>query len=152
MAVSSSKTWVAGEVLTASDLNAEFVNILSNGQTIGFPRTSEADFNGQVIWLDADKDSSLTSDTDDRADLALSGTDLFRWDGTAATPVNGFDWVASIAGSAPAMVAVGSDTNIDIELTPKGTGVATSGGTRILLLGDEETAQTILAGQIFGFG
>jgi hypothetical protein len=150
VAVSALKTWIPGEVLTASDLNAEFVNILSNGQSIGFPRTAEADFNGQVLWLDVDKDSSLTADTDDRLDLALSGTELFRWDGTVATPVNGFDWIAAAAGSEPAMVAIGADAHIDVELTPKGTGNVTQSGTRVLLLGDEEIPKLILATQIFG--
>jgi hypothetical protein len=156
MAVNASKTWIAGEVLTASDLNGEFTNILSNGQIIGFPRTAEAHFKGQVLWLDADKDSSLTADTDDRLDLALSGTDLFRWDGTATTPVNGFDWIAADAGSEPAMAAVGADTDINVELTPKGAGTGTVGGVRIILVGDteisHETDDAILAGQVFGFG
>lgn len=154
MAVNAKKTWNAGEVLAASDLNGEFTNVYGNGQTLGFPRTLEADFNGQVLWLDADKDSSFTADTDDRLDLALKGTDLFRWDGTGTTPVNGFDWIAADAGSEPAMAAVGADTDIDVELTPKGAGVSTSGGVRIILLGDteisHETVDAILPNQVFG--
>lgn len=132
MAVSAYKTFVAGEVLTASDLNSSFAQFAgSNGQDVGFPRTAEADFNGQTLYLDADKDSSFSAGTvDDRLDLALQGTVLFRWDGaTAATPVNGLDFIAADAGSEPSITAHGADTDIDIDLIPKGTGVvAASGG------------------------
>jgi hypothetical protein len=152
VAVSASKTWVAGEVLTASDLNGEFVNILSGGQLIGFPRTFEADFNGQVLWLDADKDVSITADTTNQIDIALAGTDLFYFDGTETTPVNGFGFLASSSGDEPAIVVFGADTHIDFDVQPKGDGNITQDGTRVLLLGDEETIQTILPNQIFGFG
>ncbi len=150
MALSASKTWVAGEVLTASDLNGEFSNIYGNGEDLGWPATKTKALAGQTLTLDSDGDSSLEAGTDDRLDLSLNGTALFRWDGTVATPVNGLDFVAAAAASEPAIVAVGSDTDIDIELTPKGTGNVTQGGTRVLLLGDEETDQVILAGQVFG--
>ena len=131
MAVSRSKTWVAGEILTASDLNGEFNNILNNGEDLGWPATKAKDFDGQVLTLDADADSTLTADTDDRLDLALAGTDLFRWDGTVATPVNGLDWIAGAAGSAVQVQAVGSDTNISINIVPKGTGRLQEDGTAI---------------------
>jgi hypothetical protein len=152
VAIEASKTWIAGEVLAASDLNAEFVNILSGGQLIGFPRTFEADFGGQVLWLDADKDTSITADTDDQIDIALSGTDLFYFDGTETTPVNGFGFLASSSGDEPAIVVFGADTHIDFDVQPKGDGNLTQDGTRVLLLGEEDSAQFILPNQIFGFG
>ena len=123
MAVSRLKTWII-EVLTASDLNAEFNNILNNGEDLGWPATKAKDLNGQQLILDADADSHFTADTDDRLDLALAGTDLFRFDGTVATPVNGFDFVAAAAGSEPSLTAVGADTDISVLLTPKGAGDA----------------------------
>lgn len=122
MAVSPAKTWVAGEVLTASDLNAEILNILNNGQTLGFPRTTAADFDGNRLIMDADADSSITVDTDDRLDIELSGQDLFRFDGTVATPVNGLDFVASATGNSVQILAFGTDGNISINLVPKGSG------------------------------
>ncbi len=131
MAVTAAKTFVAGEILTASDLNAEFSNVYSNGQTIGFPRTAEAHFKGQEMWLDDDKDSSFTADTDDRLDLKLKGVDLFRWDGTVATPVNGLDFIASATLGPVQIKAVGSDTNISINLIPKGGGDVLVNGTGI---------------------
>ncbi|MCP4900125.1 MAG: hypothetical protein GY906_24405, partial [bacterium] len=76
MSVSRVKTWIAGEVLTASDLNAEINNILNNGETLGWPATSAKDLNGQEFIMDADADSSLTMDTDDQLDIRLGGTDV----------------------------------------------------------------------------
>ena len=149
MAVTAAKTWVAGEVLTASDLNTEFSNVYGGGESLGWPATTSKDLDGQALVLDADGDTSFTADTDDRLDLALSGTDLFRWDGTVATPVNGLDFIAGATGS-PGVVgiqAVGSDTNIDINLIPKGTGLVTTGGTELLTA---DTDEHIISSQVFG--
>ena len=131
MAVSRSKSWISGEILSASDLNQEFNNIISGGESLGWPATVAKDLDGQELILDADADTSITADTDDRMDFRLSGTDLFRMLGTVATPVNGLDWVASAAGNAVQVQAVGSDTNININIVPKGTGVLQVGGARI---------------------
>ncbi len=140
MAVTASKVWVAGEVLTASDLNGEFTNILSNGQLIGFPRTTEADFAGNEMWLDSDKDSSFTMDTDDLLELKINSKDLFRWDGRATTPVNGLDWVASATGVDVAINAAGDDTNVSIDLVPKGTGTFKVKGVPLALDGVRRAA------------
>jgi hypothetical protein len=150
MALTAQKTWVAGEVLLASDLNSEFAHIYTGGD-LSWPAQTEKDLNGQEFWLDGNKDTSFKTKSDDVLTLKMKGADnLFAWDGDSSAPVNGFRWTAADAGSEPSMAAVGDDTDIDIELTPKGTGNVTQGGTRVLLLGDEETAQTILAGQVFG--
>lgn len=45
MAISRVKTWIAGEVLTASDLNAEFNSILNNALSLVSPLTGNLDFN-----------------------------------------------------------------------------------------------------------
>ncbi len=134
MALSRSKTWIAAEILTASDLNNEFNNILNNPVSLISPLTAALDMDGKEIVLDADADSSLTADTDDRLDLKLSGTDLFRFDGTATTPVNGFDFIAAAAASEPSITAVGSDTDISVNLVPKGAGVVTSAGATLAII------------------
>lgn len=79
MSVLPLKTWLAGEILTAADLNAEFLNILNNGQLVGFPRTQSADFDGQTLVLDTDGDSSIRADTDDQIDVNLGGSDIFKF-------------------------------------------------------------------------
>ncbi len=94
MAVTAVKTWVAGEILTASDLNGEFANIYDNGQDLAWPATKEKDFDGQKLILDADGDTSLTSDTDDQLDWEIGGTDLIKW--TAGV----YEYTSVDAGSA----------------------------------------------------
>ena len=74
MAVSRVKNWIV-EVLTASDLNAEFNNILNNGEDLGWPATTAKDLNGQELILDADADTSITASTDDVIDFRIGGTD-----------------------------------------------------------------------------
>ncbi len=95
---------------------------------MGWPATKSKDLDGQSLLLDSDADSHFTADTDDRLDLALAGTDLFRWDGTVTTPVNGLDWIASATGGAVQAKATGTDTNISIDLVPKGTGKILNNG------------------------
>ena len=46
MALSAVKTWSASEVLTASDLNAEFANIYNNPLSLVSPLTGNLDFDG----------------------------------------------------------------------------------------------------------
>ncbi len=115
-AVSRLKTWSAAETLTASNLNAEFNNVLNNGEDLAWPATKAKDYNGFGLTLDADADSTLTCDTDDRCDLALAGIDLFRFDGTVATPVNGIDFIARATGSPASIQAQGSDSNVALDI------------------------------------
>ena len=75
MALSRVKTWVADEVLSASNLNAEFNNILNNALSLISPVTGALDFDGKELILDGDGDTSITSDTDDRIDFRIGGTD-----------------------------------------------------------------------------
>jgi hypothetical protein len=75
MAVSRVKSWVAGEVLLASDLNAEFNSILNNGEDLGFPATKSKDFDSNELILDGDGDTSITADTDDQIDFRVGGID-----------------------------------------------------------------------------
>lgn len=141
MSVSAKKTWVAGEILTASDLNAEFLNIYGNGETLGWPATVSKDFAGQQLTLDADGDTLITAGgADDRIDITVQGKLLFRYDGTTASVVNGFSSVASIAGSDPSLTAMGDDTDISIDVIPKGAGT-------LKINGDE--VATILASQVY---
>lgn len=78
MAVSVYKTFAAGEILTASDLNASFHQIVDNGEDLGFPATQALDLNGFELILDANADTSITADTDNQIDFRLGGSDLFR--------------------------------------------------------------------------
>lgn len=85
MAVTAAKTFVAGEILTASDLNALNTNILSNGEDLAWPATKAKDFDGQSLTLDADGDSSIAADTDDQIDFAVGGSDVASITSTGMT-------------------------------------------------------------------
>ena len=101
------------------------------------------DMDGGELILDADADTSLTADTDDVLDLRMKGADLYRWDGDAASPVNGMKWTATASGSASIMEAYGSDTNIDAEVRSKGSGdvvLADDSGNEILVAADVASA------------
>jgi len=143
MAVGVAKTFVAGEILTASDLNQLNTNILNRGQDLGWPATKIRSLDGWQLTLDDGGASSLTAATNNRLDLALNGTDLFRWDGTVTTPVTGLDFIAGATGVAVQIKATdpgSGETNVSINLVPIGTG-------NVQIEGDE--AATILSSQFY---
>ncbi len=143
MAVNSFKTFAAGEVLTASDLNSSFSQITNNGEDLGWPATKAKDLNGSSLILDSDADTHITSDTDDQIDFSLGGTDLFVLK-TVASAVNGLTITASAAADPILLTAFGTDSNIDILLVPKGTGGVDFNGATLILDADGDT--TIDAG------
>jgi hypothetical protein len=146
MAISALKTFVAGEILTASDLNAEFLNIINNGEDLGWPATKAKDYNGQTLQLDADADTTLYASTDDQIDFNVGGVNLFTFDGTTGSSVNGFTWVTGVSGTAPQIQArSGTDANVSINLVPQGSGTVQISGTSI-----ETSGNIILASQVFG--
>lgn len=79
------KTWVTDDILTASDLNGEFNNIINNQEDLGYPRTGSADFDGQEIILDEDGDTSITADTANQIDIRVGGTDVIVITGSVFT-------------------------------------------------------------------
>lgn len=88
MSVSRIKTWIV-ETLTASDLNAEFSNILNNGEDLAWPATKAKDLDGQELILDADADTSITADTDDQIDVKVGGTDRVQMTNTGLDVISG---------------------------------------------------------------
>lgn len=73
MAISVYKTFSAGEVLTASDLNLSLAQFVTNEQSIGTPRTASFDMAGQSLILDADDDTLILADNDDIVDFDIGG-------------------------------------------------------------------------------
>lgn len=61
MALSRVKVWIAGEVLTASDLNTEFNSILQNPVSLISPLTGALDLDGNSVTLDAAGVTSFVS-------------------------------------------------------------------------------------------
>lgn len=76
MAVTIYKTFVAGEVLTATDLNQSFLKLLDNGEDLAWPATTSKDLNGNELILDADADTSFHASTDDVIDIRVNGVDV----------------------------------------------------------------------------
>lgn len=150
MAITPFKTWISGEVLTASDLNSSFSHITSNAASLISPLTAALDMNGLELILDADADTSITADTDDIIHFKLQGSDLFIMNGATATAVNGLTWMASAAGSAVQVQAHGSDTDISINLVPKGAGTLQVGGTAVTTGGASNTFTSTDAGATVG--
>lgn len=87
MSISRVKTWVK-EVLTFSDLNDEFNNILNNPIDLWTPAAKAVDFNAQELILDDDQDTSITADTDDQIDFKVGGSDVMILTSTDLT-ING---------------------------------------------------------------
>ena len=91
--------------------------------------------NGFELILDADADTSITADTDDRVDFRLFAVDVFRMN-TVVTAVNGIDFFAAATGGAPYLLAFGSDTDISLNLRSKGAGRVLINGTPAPTQGD----------------
>lgn len=149
MAISPFKTFSAGEILTAADLNSSFQQITNNGEDLGWPATKLKDLDGNELVLDADADTSITADTDDRIDLKIQGVDLFLFNGATASVVNGLTFLASVTTSAVQIQAQGSDTDIGLNLVPKGSGTLQYNGTEISTVTEQ---QAVLAARVFGLG
>lgn len=122
MALARIKAWIA-EILTASDLNAEFNNILNNGGgSLSSPRTANFDLDGYTCVIDADADTYFNAATDDVVDFYGQSTLLFKFDMSVSTPVNALTFTATATGLPPTITARGGDTNVGVALAPKGSG------------------------------
>ncbi len=149
MALSRIKTWAA-EVLTYANLNAEFDNILTNGGgSLSSPRTADFDFNGFKGILDDAQTTWIQGSTQNVIDFYGGSTLLFKMDMSVATPVNALTFLASAAASDVKIVARGSDTNISIDLVPKGSGSVKISGTTISIP-SADNDQFVLGPHIFG--
>ena len=103
-------------------------NITDNGEDLGFPRTKSSDFDGNELILDSDGDTSITSDSDDRIDVKIGGTDsiLLGLDSTNSDGVYTFDGraVSATAATNVARFLVKSTNAITI---PTGTTAIAAG-------------------------
>ena len=127
MAVSVFKTFTAGEVLTASDLNSSFTQITDGGEDLAWPATKAKDFNSQSITnalrvtaQTVTSTSTITSggdvisDTDSTDDIGTTGVrwaNLFADDVTLGTNLLPDSWGLITAGTTFDGVGVTSVTN-----------------------------------------
>ena len=125
MALSRLHTWVSGEVLTASDLNAEFNNIINNLSValVGTIIAGTAAVPG--LGIVSDTDTGIFSPGSNRIGLAAGGVQVFE--GSAyASGVNYLLTAPGQAGQTVLLTATGSDTNVNLTLRGKGTGYVTA--------------------------
>ena len=137
MAISRVKTWIANEVLTASDLNAEFNNILNNALSLVSPLTANLNFNnnqainmrlevqtatqsaaqsGRIYWQSTEGIVHVDTGTLIGRSPALTGIQQGRLVGiTNPTGVSG--------------ATVYSQIELGANLTLTGTSLAASGGS-----------------------
>ena len=143
MALAAVKTFIAGEVLLAADLNALNTNILDNALSLVSPWTANMSAGGFLLTtLSAGTAGSpsaqFTGDTNtgvyraaaDTVGLAGAGVDVARFFGIV-DGVNYHDFRSQSAGNAPEYRAAGTDGNISLRMVPQGTGfvqIATAGG------------------------
>lgn len=121
MALARVKTWVALEVLTASDLNTEFNNIIDN---LSFALSSQfADgtvANPSIAFVN-DTDSGWYRAGANQVGWIVGGVEVLRAS-PYTTGVNYLLVAPGQAGQGAVLVATGSDTNVPLFMIPKGTG------------------------------
>lgn len=96
MSLSRVKTWVAGEVLSAADLNAEFNNLLNNAGSLigGASVTSTLTMSGAALEFAAEADVASATTTDIGAatsnNVRITGTTTITGLGTVAAGATRF--------------------------------------------------------------
>jgi hypothetical protein len=83
------------------------------------------------FYVTGDSNTGLWAAVADTLNIAAGGVEAFRFN-TTASAVNYLAVTPATTGNAPVLSAAGSDTNIDLKLTPKGTGNVniTAGGIK----------------------
>lgn len=73
------------------------------------------------LYVTGDSDTGFYQSSANKLSVTAGGTEVMRWN-TLASAVNYFSATPAIAGGGPTLAVDGSDTNININLSPKGTG------------------------------
>lgn len=110
---------------TGSASNVNYINL--QGSTTGssvFMSTAGSDTNAGFI-LSSKGTGALSLRTNSGGTVGLQIVDV-------ASAVNHLQINAAITGSAPSISASGTDTNVDLKLTPQGTGVVEFGAFTVL--------------------
>ena len=156
MALSRVKTWIAGEVLTASDLNTEFNNIIDNLSVALSGTFADGTVSLPGLAFTNDTDSGLYRAGANQIGWTVGGIEVLRAS-PYASGVNYLLVAPGQAGQGAVLVATGSDTNVPLFVIPKGTGyvrvpVGTQGSTRFYpglgLGGSDEGLLSLTTGTI----
>lgn len=142
MALSIYKTFIAGEVLTAADMNALQNHFVNNALTLISPLTGDLDFDGNSAIMDADGDLALDESADDILAIKVGSTELVKFDLATASAVNGLTVQASAAGTGVTLTTHGSDAAVNLIIDPKSTGAIDINATELILDADADTSIT----------
>lgn len=110
MSLARVKTWNLGDVLTATDLNAEFNNILNNPISLISPVTAEIDMDGHLVTDGIYKNTVVTFTSADATPDVSTGT-VFKTANTAPTTITMFD--GGVAGQVIWVLINDANTTID---------------------------------------
>lgn len=110
MSLARVKTWSAGEILTAAELNAEFNNILNNPINLISPVTATVDMDGNVLQ-DALYQHAVQTISDGDTTPPVSGGTIFQTANTAPTTIAMFD--SAVAGQVIWVLINDANTTID---------------------------------------
>jgi hypothetical protein len=167
MALSRVTTWSAGNVLTASALNGEFNNILNNALSLISPLTGNLSAGGFIITnlgagsvsapslsFSSDSNTGVYRAAADIVALTAGGVDAARFQ-TVASGVNYHDFTPAATTAAPSYAAAGSDTNIGLDVTTKGTGnlrLISAGAGNVVLRANSADMLTVTSSTSVGMG
>ena len=147
-ASTSTYTWPAslpgGNTVLQSDASG---NLSWVTQTAGYSQwnltadsgTQQAITNNEVVTIAGGLNVTTTVAATDTVTVALdqvlvdsNGANVLDVTGGTTTAVNYIDINNAATGTGPEIAAVGTDTNIDLELLSKGTGVVTANGVEVV--------------------
>lgn len=115
------KTWIAGEVLTASDLNGEINNIIDNLSVALSSQFADGSVTLPGIAFVNDADSGFYRAAANQVGWTVGGVEVLR----ASPYTSGVNYLLVApgqVGQGAVLVATGSDTNVPLFIIPKGTG------------------------------
>jgi len=116
---------------------ASGATILNSGTATGFVSAGAIDLNGAVLTVDADADTTITADTDDQIDIAISGADDFQFTANTFTALSGStiaaNTIAETTGASGVTIdgVVLKDTTVDVNGTADAIILDANGNTTI---------------------
>ena len=161
--ISSSTITFSSNLATGDSI--DFIYLLGNTLDLGTPSDSTVtsaklsgnlvtpgtlDVNGQELILDADADTSITSDTDDQIDIKIAGADDFQFTANTFTAQSGSGIVVPDGGLTFGSTAI-SSTAAELNLLDGGTSVGgsiTVADADGFVINDNGTMKTIPATDI----
>ena len=84
--------------------------VANNGTATGFVSAGALDLNGAKLTIDANGNTSITSDTDDQIDFEIAGADDFQMTANTFTILSG-STLSAASGGTVAIAAGGAITN-----------------------------------------